>query len=146
MPWTLPVAGSSARTVSDDGRPVELAAADAPTSPRPTTRLMRDRGSPRRTLVPVWLDMAPQWHHSGAMDLRPYVENIQNQLVVAAEAGTDDDPAVARRLLAPLDSAIRARWKISVKFPSELFEILTGCYFGENVVIRIEDDYSPQMR
>lgn len=41
------------------------------------------------------------------MDLRPYVEHIQNQLVVAAEAGADDAPALARRLLAPLDSAIR---------------------------------------
>jgi hypothetical protein len=41
------------------------------------------------------------------MDLRPYVENIQNQLVVAAEAGADDAPALAQRLMAPLDAAIR---------------------------------------
>jgi len=41
------------------------------------------------------------------MDLRPYVENIQNQLLVAAEAGADDAPALAQRLLAPLDAAIR---------------------------------------
>lgn len=41
------------------------------------------------------------------MDLRPYVENIQHQLVVAAQAGADDAPALAERLLAPLDAAIR---------------------------------------
>ena len=41
------------------------------------------------------------------MDLRPYVENIQHQLVVAAAAGADDAPALAQRLLAPLDAAIR---------------------------------------
>jgi hypothetical protein len=41
------------------------------------------------------------------MDLRPYVENIQNQLVVAAEAGAPDAPALAQRLLAPLDAAMR---------------------------------------
>jgi hypothetical protein len=41
------------------------------------------------------------------MDLRPYVENIQHQLVVAAEAGAEDAPALAQRLLAPLDAAIR---------------------------------------
>jgi hypothetical protein len=41
------------------------------------------------------------------MDLRDYVENIQSQLVVAAEAGGDDARALAQRLLAPLDAAIR---------------------------------------
>jgi hypothetical protein len=41
------------------------------------------------------------------MDLRPYVENIQHHLVVAAEAGAGDAPALAQRLLAPLDAAMR---------------------------------------
>jgi len=41
------------------------------------------------------------------MDLRLYVENIQRQLVVAAEAGGDDARALAERLVAPLDAAIR---------------------------------------
>jgi hypothetical protein len=41
------------------------------------------------------------------MDLQPYVENIQRQVVVAAEAGGDDARALADRLLAPLDAAIR---------------------------------------
>ncbi|WP_322762654.1 hypothetical protein [Frankia sp. Cr2] len=41
------------------------------------------------------------------MDLRLYVENIQGQLAVAAEAGGDDSRALAERLVAPLDAAIR---------------------------------------
>jgi hypothetical protein len=41
------------------------------------------------------------------MDLRLYVDNIQRQLAVAAEAGGDDARALAERLVAPLDAAIR---------------------------------------
>ena len=41
------------------------------------------------------------------MDLQPYVDNIQRQLVVAGEAGGDDARALAERMLAPLDAAIR---------------------------------------
>ncbi len=41
------------------------------------------------------------------MDLRPYVENINRQLAVAAEAGGDDARALAERLAAPLDAALR---------------------------------------
>ncbi len=41
------------------------------------------------------------------MDLRPYVEEIQRQLETAADAGGDDARALASRLLAPLDAAIR---------------------------------------
>lgn len=41
------------------------------------------------------------------MNLSLYVENIQRQLEVAAEAGGDEARALAERLLAPLDSAIR---------------------------------------
>jgi hypothetical protein len=41
------------------------------------------------------------------MDLRPYVEDIHRQLVVAAEAGGDDARTVAERLVAPLDAAMR---------------------------------------
>src|ERR1700737_1902907 len=54
-----------------------------------------------------WLDMAPDWCHHGAMDLRAYVENIHRQLAVAAEAGGDEARALAERLVAPLDAAIR---------------------------------------
>jgi HicB family len=41
------------------------------------------------------------------MDLGPYVESIHSQLEVAAEAGGDEARALAERLVAPLDAAIR---------------------------------------
>jgi hypothetical protein len=41
------------------------------------------------------------------MDLAMYVDNLQRQLAVAAEAGGDEARAVAERLAAPLDAAIR---------------------------------------
>jgi hypothetical protein len=41
------------------------------------------------------------------MDLAVYVEDLQRQLEVAAEAGGEEARAVAARLAAPLDSAIR---------------------------------------
>ena len=41
------------------------------------------------------------------MDLAVYVDNLQRQLAVAAEAGGDEARAVAERLAAPLDAAIR---------------------------------------
>jgi len=41
------------------------------------------------------------------MDLGPYVESIRRQLAVAAEAGGDDARALAERLVAPLDAAVR---------------------------------------
>ena len=41
------------------------------------------------------------------MDLQPYVENLQRQVVVAAGAGGDDARALAERLLSPLEAAIR---------------------------------------
>jgi hypothetical protein len=47
------------------------------------------------------------WCHHGAMDLRQYIDNIHSQLAVAAEAGGDEARALAERLVAPLDAAIR---------------------------------------
>jgi hypothetical protein len=41
------------------------------------------------------------------MDLTPYVENVRRELVVAAEAGGGEARALAERLSAPLESAIR---------------------------------------
>ena len=41
------------------------------------------------------------------MELGPYVEEIHRQVEVAAEAGGDEARALADRLLAPLDAAIR---------------------------------------
>jgi hypothetical protein len=50
----------------------------------------------------------PLWCHTGiTMNLTPYVENLQRELAVAAEAGGEDARALAQRLTAPLDSAIR---------------------------------------
>jgi hypothetical protein len=41
------------------------------------------------------------------MDLRQYIDSIQSQLATAAEAGGDEARALAERLVAPLDAAIR---------------------------------------
>lgn len=41
------------------------------------------------------------------MDLTPYIENLRRELAVAAEAGGDEARALAERLTAPLESAIR---------------------------------------
>lgn len=41
------------------------------------------------------------------MDLTPYVENLRRQLGIAADAGGEDARALADRLTAPLEPAIR---------------------------------------
>jgi hypothetical protein len=41
------------------------------------------------------------------MDLTPYVAKLSTELAVAAEAGGEDARALAERLTAPLDSAVR---------------------------------------
>jgi hypothetical protein len=41
------------------------------------------------------------------MDLRQYVDHIHQQLAIAAEAGGEEARALAERLVAPLDSAVR---------------------------------------
>ena len=41
------------------------------------------------------------------MDLTQYAENLQRELAIAAEAGGEASRALAERLTAPLDSAIR---------------------------------------
>lgn len=41
------------------------------------------------------------------MDLTPYVDHLRNELAVAAEAGGDEARALAERLTAPLESAVR---------------------------------------
>ncbi len=41
------------------------------------------------------------------MDLTPYVAKLSAELAVAAEAGGEDARALAERLIAPLDSAVR---------------------------------------
>jgi len=49
----------------------------------------------------------PEWCHYGVMDLMPYIELVRRELVVAAEAGGAEARALAERLTAPLESAIR---------------------------------------
>jgi hypothetical protein len=41
------------------------------------------------------------------MNLEPYIESVRRQLEVAAEAGGDDARALAERLVAPLEAAVR---------------------------------------
>ena len=41
------------------------------------------------------------------MDLRPYIDEVHHQLVTAAESGGEDARALAERLVAPLDTAMR---------------------------------------
>lgn len=53
------------------------------------------------------LDVTPLWCHTDVMELGPYVNDLQRQLVEAAENGTDDTRAVAERLAAGLDAATR---------------------------------------
>src|SRR3954466_13111272 len=53
------------------------------------------------------LAVAPRWCHTGAMDLTQYVENLRRELAVAADAGGEDARALAERLTAPLESAVR---------------------------------------
>jgi hypothetical protein len=52
--------------------------------------------------------MTPFWCHNDAiMDLTPYVEHLRRDLLVAAEAGGEEARALAERLTAPLESAVR---------------------------------------
>jgi hypothetical protein len=51
--------------------------------------------------------MASQWCHNDAMELTEYVESIRRQFAAAADAGGEEAKALAERLFAPLESAIR---------------------------------------
>jgi hypothetical protein len=62
------------------------------------------QGSDGANLVLTWCH---EWCHTGAMELDPYVQGIRRQLEVAAEAGGEEARAVADRLYAPLEAAIR---------------------------------------
>jgi len=41
------------------------------------------------------------------MDLKPFLDSVRHELLVAAEAGGDEARALAERLVAPLESAMR---------------------------------------
>jgi hypothetical protein len=53
------------------------------------------------------------------MDLGVHVENLQRQVAVAAEAGGDEARAVAERLTAPLEAAIRLTLQDAVTAAAE---------------------------
>lgn len=53
------------------------------------------------------------------MDLQPYVDSIQRQLEAAADTGGDEARALAQRLVAPLDSAIRLALQDALTVASE---------------------------
>src|SRR5580658_2513342 len=62
------------------------------------------------------------------MDLRPYVETIHHQLMVAAEAGGDEAKAVAERLTAAIDSTVRLALQDALVAAAEeiTFELAPG--------------------
>jgi hypothetical protein len=51
--------------------------------------------------------MAPTLRHDGVMDLKPFLDSVRHELLVAAEAGGEEARALAERLVAPLESAMR---------------------------------------
>jgi hypothetical protein len=63
--------------------------------------------SPSTNKCTLWLEMAPLLCHAGAMDLTPYVTSLRQELALAAETGGPEARALAERLTAPLESALR---------------------------------------
>lgn len=62
----------------------------------------------RGVLLAHWrVEVVPDLCHHGVMDLRPYIDEIHRQLEAAAETGGEDARALAQRIAAPLDAAIR---------------------------------------
>jgi len=51
--------------------------------------------------------MMPKWCHYGAVQLERYVNGLREQLEVASAAGGEEARALAERLTAPLDAAVR---------------------------------------
>lgn len=51
--------------------------------------------------------MMPWMCHNVVMEMRPYVDNLCRELMVAAEAGGEDARVLVERLIGPLESAIR---------------------------------------
>src|ERR1700750_3308904 len=80
-------------------------ASTGPNLTTPLSRFLVPSATP--SLAHIDVAIVPLWCHSGAMDLTPHVEQIRGQLAVAAEAGGEDARALAERLTAPLESAIR---------------------------------------
>ncbi|HEX2283556.1 MAG TPA: sigma factor, partial [Mycobacterium sp.] len=73
------------------------------------------------------------------MDLQPYIDAVRHELSVAAAAGGPDAEALADRLTAPLDSAIRLALLEAL---SEAAEQITREVFG--YVWENPDAYDPR--
>jgi predicted HicB family RNase H-like nuclease len=58
-------------------------------------------------MAPCGLRLAPELRHSGAMDLKPFVDRLRVDFVSTAELGGEQARAVAERLIGPLESAVR---------------------------------------
>src|SRR6478735_8898305 len=58
-------------------------------------------------MTPEALDVTPRWCHSGAMDIGQHLSDLQRQLVITADNGTEETRAVAERIAAGLDAAAR---------------------------------------
>ena len=66
--------------------------------------------------------MAPRWRHAGRVELSQYVARLQHELLAVAEAGGSEVRAVAERLVAPLDSAVRL---VIIEVLTEAFDTIT---------------------
>lgn len=53
------------------------------------------------------MTVAPEWCHTGSMDLTPYVDSLRRELALTAEAAGPEARAIAERLTASLESAVR---------------------------------------
>ena len=68
------------------------------------------------------------------MDLQPYVDRVRHELAVAAATGGADAEALAARLTAPLDSAIRL---VLLEALSEAAELITRDLAPNSVAVQL---------
>ena len=87
------------------------------------------------------------------MDVTPYVDRLRRELAVAAEAGGDEARALAERLSAPLESAIRltllealsaAAGEITSELAPGSVEVRLRGGDPEFVVVSAPDDAAPE--
>jgi hypothetical protein len=62
------------------------------------------------------------WRHTGDVELSPFVARLQHELLAVADAGGREVRAVAERLVAPLDSAVRL---VLIEVLTEAFDTVT---------------------
>ncbi len=61
----------------------------------------------RTVLASIWLDMMPEWCHTGAMQLDRHLERLRDRLALAAEGEREEEARAAQRLIASLDDSVR---------------------------------------